>query len=334
MFPTIRPSNWGSLATITLFAVALGGQGETQALVMEMEEGQYILLAGESESCTNACSSSGLTCSHESLQAAAAYGTKSAIEATVSAIGGDCGLVTGERDGKPYPLIDARDRCFPSTGKYYDCDFISTMSQPGRRICGCFGEPGNPTEAPRSPTKSPTSSLTMAPTPSDPSNSPYVPDGYKLSWRDDFGGPDIDTTNWSRGLVYDQDPSLHVVWNPRTGGPHLLNDNYEGYILDEDSYIEDGKLVLANREHSPPIQGTAPAGDHHYSTGWVNSLRKRYFDGSKKPLYLEVKAQFPEGLKVWPAIWLVSERLVWPPEVRNCVCKESIHTCIRSTRPR
>jgi len=31
--------------------------------------------------------------------------------------------------------------------------------------------------------------------------------------------------------------------------------------------------------------------------------------------YVEFRAQFPAGSKVWPALWLISESLVWPPEM-------------------
>jgi hypothetical protein len=30
--------------------------------------------------------------------------------------------------------------------------------------------------------------------------------------------------------------------------------------------------------------------------------------------YIEVRAKFPSGVQVWPAIWLVSEDLIWGPE--------------------
>ena len=30
--------------------------------------------------------------------------------------------------------------------------------------------------------------------------------------------------------------------------------------------------------------------------------------------YIEIKAKFPSGDKVWPALWLISEDLVWGPE--------------------
>jgi len=96
----------------------------------------------------------------------------------------------------------------------------------------------------------------------------------------------------------------------------LLNTNYDGYIRDQDSFIQNGKLMLANEEHTAnPIQGVFPNGTYNHSSGWVNSMRKRFFNGSNKSVYLEFKATFPEGPKVWPAIWLVTETPVWPPEI-------------------
>ena len=91
-----------------------------------------------------------------------------------------------------------------------------------------------------------------------------------------------------------------------------------------DSYVENGKLVLANTEHNPPIQGTAPTGTFRYSSGWINSLHKRYYNGSEKGSYLEIRAKFPSGNKVWPAIWMVAEEPVWPPEVSPWTVGEAL----------
>ena len=40
------------------------------------------------------------------------------------------------------------------------------------------------------------------------------------------------------------------------------------------------------------------------------SMHRGYFNKG----YVEVRAQFPSGNKVWPAIWLIAEDLKWGPE--------------------
>jgi beta-glucanase (GH16 family) len=133
----------------------------------------------------------------------------------------------------------------------------------------------------------------------------FVPEGYSLSWEDSFDGPEIDTTNWVVASL--RDPiSGDLV--PGAKGDHLLNYGYAGYITDEDTFIEDGTLVLRNQKRS--YEGESPTGTFDYTSGWVMSMHRVHFNKG----YMEIRAQFPSGDKVWPAMWLISEQLVWCPE--------------------
>jgi beta-glucanase (GH16 family) len=133
------------------------------------------------------------------------------------------------------------------------------------------------------------------------------PSVYVIKWKDDF--EILDPSNWTIGL---KDPiSGDMV--PAQGGQYLLNSNYAGYITEEDSYVKDGALFLQNQKRS--YSGTNPPGNYNYTSGWVMSMHKCFFNGSEKGIYLEVKARFPSGDKVWPAIWLIPESLTWPPEI-------------------
>ncbi|GGZ87280.1 hypothetical protein GCM10007028_26800 [Algibacter mikhailovii] len=141
----------------------------------------------------------------------------------------------------------------------------------------------------------------------------YVPEDYHLVLTDDFNT--FSSQNWSKGLTHDEDPSIKMIWNKNKGGRNLLNDNYAGYLIDDNVYINQGYLYLENRKET--IQGADPDRTFEYSTGWINSLQKINFNGSRKGVYIEVKAKFPKGDKVWPAIWLIDDSLsrAWPPEV-------------------
>ena len=88
---------------------------------------------------------------------------------------------------------------------------------------------------------------------------------YELIRQDDFGF--FDTTNWSKGLTNDNDESIRMIWNKNTGGEHLLNDNYDGYLVDNNVYVNNGLLFLENRKET--IQGTDPVGQFDYTTGWI-----------------------------------------------------------------
>ena len=137
--------------------------------------------------------------------------------------------------------------------------------------------------------------------------------GFDLVVIDDFNS--FDRKNWSKGLTHDTNPDIKMIWNKQTGGENLLNDNYAGYLKDSNVYVSNGLLYLSNKKES--ITGTNPARDFDYSTGWINSLQKINFNGTNKDVYIEVRAKFPKGDKVWPAIWIIddSENRTWPPEI-------------------
>jgi hypothetical protein len=95
---------------------------------------------------------------------------------------------------------------------------------------------------------------------------------------------------------------------PGAAGDYLLNSGYAGYNTAEDVWVSGGSLYLQNQKRS--YTGTNPAGSYDYTTGWIMSMHKVHFNKG----YVECRAQFPSGDKVWPALWLIAEDLVWGPE--------------------
>ena len=138
--------------------------------------------------------------------------------------------------------------------------------------------------------------------PSTLKSAAYAPTGYSLIWEDNFDT--FNTNNWSIGCK--DATSGNLI--PGAIGTYLLGSGYDGYITAEDSYVSNGSLILRNQKRT--YTGTDPAGTYQYTTGWVNSMHKVYLNKG----YIEVRAQFPSGDKVWPAIWLAAEDLVWGPE--------------------
>lgn len=127
-------------------------------------------------------------------------------------------------------------------------------------------------------------------------------EGFKLRWEDPF--ETLNEKYWTVGL---KDPiSGDLV--PGAAGQYLLNNQYDAYFTAENVYIDNGRLILRNQKER--IQGSSPEGAFQYSSAWVMSMHKVFF----REGYLEVKAQFPSGAKVWPAIWLIPEDLSWCPE--------------------
>ena len=108
-----------------------------------------------------------------------------------------------------------------------------------------------------------------------------------LRWEDDFEGAEINTTNWVVASLRDPVSGDHLGT-----GDHLLGYQYAGYITEEDTYVEDGSLVLRNQKRS--YQGTSPQGEFDYTTGHVMSMHRVSFNKG----YVEIRAQFPTGDKV------------------------------------
>ena len=140
--------------------------------------------------------------------------------------------------------------------------------------------------------------LTLAPT----GKLTSVLSGYSLVWEDNFDT--FNSSNWSVGMRDSNTGDLI----PGAHGDYLLAPGYDAYVTAEDTYVSGGSLVLRNQKRT--YTGISPAGTYSYTTGWVNSMHKVYLNKG----YIEVRAQFPSGDKVWPAIWLCAEDLVWGPE--------------------
>ena len=78
---------------------------------------------------------------------------------------------------------------------------------------------------------------------------------------------------------------------PGADGDHLLNMKNAAYITEEDTYVEDGALVLRNQKR--PYQGQSPQGEFDYTTGMVMSMHRVHFNKG----YVETRAQWPSGDK-------------------------------------
>lgn len=136
----------------------------------------------------------------------------------------------------------------------------------------------------------------------DPISQLLIKEGFSLKWQDHFNT--FNKENWTIGL---EDKATGDLV-PGAAGKNFLNYAYDAYYTEEDVYIENGTLVLRNQKRT--INGTSPKGKFPYSSGWVMSMHKVFYTEG----YLEIRAQFPKGDKVWPAIWLIPEDLSWCPE--------------------
>jgi len=130
------------------------------------------------------------------------------------------------------------------------------------------------------------------------------PAGYVKIWEDTFDGTSLNTANWTIGM---RDPGTGDLV-PGAAGRYYHNSSYANYITAEDVWVSGGNLYLQSQKRT--YVGTDPAGTYDYTSGWIMSMHKVHFNKG----YVEFRAQYPSGDKVWPAAWLIAEDLVWGPE--------------------
>jgi len=116
-------------------------------------------------------------------------------------------------------------------------------------------------------------------TTTDPTDS--IP-GWELVWQDEFNGPNIDLTKWE-----------HEV-NGQGGGNNELQ-----YYTDREinSLIDNGKLAIRALNETY----TGPDGTREYTSARLRTKNR----GDWKYGRFEIRAKFPIGQGLWPAIWML-----------------------------
>ena len=121
----------------------------------------------------------------------------------------------------------------------------------------------------------------------------FVPEDYSKIWEDQFDSTDINTNNWVVGSLVDPITSDTI---PGARGAHLLNYKYAGYITEENCYIENGALVLRNKEEQ--VSGNNPWGQFNFTEHKVfkcnqkiiNEINQELFKRLYKPFYIPLIA--------------------------------------------
>lgn len=102
---------------------------------------------------------------------------------------------------------------------------------------------------------------------------------WNLVWQDNFEGDKLDLENWS----YEKHE------------PGWVNNELQEYTDSEDNtFIKDGNLVIKAIE-------TEKDGKKHYTSGRITTQNKQTFKYGK----FEIKAKFPKGQGLLPALWLM-----------------------------
>lgn len=124
-------------------------------------------------------------------------------------------------------------------------------------------------------------------------------DDYALVWSDEFDGNSIDESKWSYDLGDGCDISPDLCgWG---------NNELEYYTdRSDNSFIDDGKLVIKAKKESPLYLG-----QHQYTSARMVTKNK----GDWKYGRIDVRAKMPIGQGLWPAIWMLPTDNVyggWP----------------------
>ncbi|MFT4076966.1 MAG: glycoside hydrolase family 16 protein [Asticcacaulis sp.] len=124
-----------------------------------------------------------------------------------------------------------------------------------------------------------------------------VPAGYVLKWSDEFDKPGLpDPKLWA----YDTKANKHGWANEER--------QYYSLARRENSRVEDGQLIIEARKED--LKNKPDWGGQHYTSARLLSKNSYQYG------YIEVRAQLPCGLGVWPAIWQLptTDHMMWPDD--------------------
>jgi len=109
---------------------------------------------------------------------------------------------------------------------------------------------------------------------------------YRLIWKDDFRGRQLDSAKWS-GI---------------TRGPA----DWRRYMSSDESLrdVRKGRLVL----RAAANDGVSPSDTARFLTGGIYTKGHFYLSYGK----VEIRARMQSGSSVWPALWMLPEEGVWP----------------------
>ena len=148
----------------------------------------------------------------------------------------------------------------------------------------------------------------------------FVPPGYRPVFADEFDDPDVSRINenavggrlgapaWrsryrhDRFTVINQEKQIYVDRDFRGTGDHPLGV--------QPFSIQDSVLTISANRADP---GTVRSFLHGaaYTSGCITSELTFW----RTYGYYEMRARLPLGKGFWPAFWLLSKRVAWPPEI-------------------
>jgi beta-glucanase (GH16 family) len=126
--------------------------------------------------------------------------------------------------------------------------------------------------------------------------------GWKPSFAAAFTGSRLDTSLW--GTCY--------PWEAEGGCTNFGNSDEDEWYVPAQDQVYDGALhLIARQAPTPGLSSNGGEKTYAYRSGMVTTYPGFRFQYG----YLQVIAQIPYGLGLWPALWLAPANKAWPPEI-------------------
>ena len=160
--------------------------------------------------------------------------------------------------------------------------------------------------------------------------------GYKLVFRDEFGGTDLDRSTWCTRYQFDGGAPVQIPdstclgRDPVTGATLGTLDTLggDGTSQGQESQVyrdfnKDGRKMHTVQDGYLALHATATRLDQpflKYESAMIRS-KDEFRPTAHHPLYLTARVKQPDVLGTWPAFWLASGygdghvRPPWPPEI-------------------
>lgn len=123
-----------------------------------------------------------------------------------------------------------------------------------------------------------------------------APNGWTLTWSDEFNGPDGSAIDSSK-------------WVQEVGGGGWGNDELEYYTTrPQNSFIQDGNLVIKAIEEKY-------TGSDKVSRNYTSARLKTQGKFSQMYGRFEARIKIPRGQGIWPAFWMLGDdidKVQWP----------------------
>ena len=122
---------------------------------------------------------------------------------------------------------------------------------------------------------------------------------WKQVWKEDFKGKTIDESAWTR------------IGKGMSDWDNMMS------LRPDLAYVEDGQLVLLGKQNDHSGTETTP-----FVTGGIWSARKKSFRMAR----FEIRARFNHVQGFWPALWLMPDAVVLPPNYAEIDIMEHLNS--------